>query len=152
MKKFQFPLERVLTYRKLLVEAEEVKYQQLMSRLERLRNQRTDLEGEIDEAEQVARQDRLPGKPVTMREQEALGSYRNQMMAEIRKLDSDAAALIRQINEQRAVLLEASRRYEVLVRYRDRARSRWSSEAAKEQENLAGELFLARWLSKRGGK
>jgi hypothetical protein len=56
------------------------------------------------------------------------------------------------IDAQRGRVLDARQKYEMLDRLKTRSQGVWRAECNREQENLAGELYLARWGAAAAGR
>ena len=144
MKRFEFPLERVRQYRKLQLDTEQTRLEQLLARLGAVDSMIADLHRQEVQVLADSRAVRSRGGPEAVadalhhsRFQEYLNRMRR-MLAEQRTQAEQA------LQRQRLILLEARRHYEILNRAREASRTTWNAEFAREQENLASELFLAK--------
>ena len=72
---------------------------------------------------------------------EAFRAYANE---QIRQLGLKERELEARIKEQRRILMEAHRRFQLLDGMRDKAMVTWTAACDKEQEEVAAELFLAK--------
>jgi flagellar biosynthesis chaperone FliJ len=140
MKRFDFPLERVRQWRREMAQLEEHKLRQLFSALSGIEDRLARLAAERAEAEDAV-------FTPTGADAEQLGrldSFRGFIRAQAATIGREKARLETQIAAQRARLVEASRQFELLERLQRKALLAWRQAGAKEQEDLAAELFLAR--------
>jgi len=140
MKRFHFPLERVRRWRSEQANLEELHLQQIRAELETLAAAKTKIQQELtDTAQQLfARQSIDP------LELESLDSYRYYVRGRVRDFEQQERQAAAKAAEQRQKVIEARQRFELLDRLKNSALSHWKADAAKEQEDLAAELFLAR--------
>ena len=139
MKRFSFPLDRVLEFRRQIQELESGKLQALAAQRGRL----LDRAGEIHQqarfirAESVSCRTAFAGELQHAHEYvQALGRARETALAQ-------ADSVERQRKQQMTVVIEARRNTRLLELLRAKRLRRHAAMAAREQEALAGELFLA---------
>lgn len=149
MKRFTFPLEKVLRFRELIAETEAARLEgclarvrEIDARLAALDRANQDTMAEVRASFAVASQiesSHLVTYPdyrfLVSRSRDALVGERSRAMAEV--------------SRQRAILIEARRACEVLSRAKQLARERWQAAFLLEQENTASELFLSGWKRRR---
>ncbi|MBK7929326.1 MAG: hypothetical protein IPJ98_18165 [Bryobacterales bacterium] len=143
MKKFHFPLERVLAFRRLQRDLERAALEKAQGEVRRIE----DLAEEVRrEAESTALDviNRSADEPLDGTQLSGLDGYQHYLQrvardVEVHRRRAEAAAA-----EQRQKLVEAERRMKVLDHLQDRAREQWKHALAKEVEDLAAEAFLAR--------
>ena len=142
MKRFQFNLERVRQYRKLQMEAEQVKLEHAQARLLSLDHMEAELLRQKNEAGET-----IPvGSSFQTGEQlERLDGFRRYLVRMAHLLEIRRAEAIAVLVAQQTVLLEARRNYELLNRLKDRSRGQWQASFNREQEQVTAELYLARW-------
>jgi hypothetical protein len=150
MKKFTFPLERVLQYRKLQLESEHARLEQCAARLHSIERMEAELQRQKFEAEQGIREQEAPRATVRAHEVDALSGYRYYVRRVGVQLAQRRAEAAHDLAQQRAALLDARRKYEILNRCREEAVRDWKYGFNREQESIAGELYLARWKVRRG--
>ncbi|HTP86137.1 MAG TPA: hypothetical protein VMJ34_04285 [Bryobacteraceae bacterium] len=142
MKRFTFPLETARRWRERQEELEEVRLQALFVERrgieDRAESLATELEGEHRRIEDCS---------FDAVELARLDAFRGWATRERERLRRAAADCERRIEAQRAALLEARRRFQLVDRLREKSLLGWLRANAKEQEDLAAELYLAR----RGG-
>jgi len=142
MARYQFPLQRVLEYRRLQLAMEQAKWEKLLAAREALRQRHAALWQKAGESRQ---QLAAAGSQVTRTELAAVDGYAAYVRAESARLDGEAAHLEARMGEQQRQTAEAARRCRLLEKLADRRRAEWDAAAAKELEALAAEAFLARW-------
>ena len=148
MKKFYFPLEKALEWRKLSVEREEEKLQRLFA-------DRNSIDQQIRavEAEQAKLNEELAQAPSRFaRELAAMDSWRQYLIRRRSTLSASRAACEQRIQAQRLSLMEARRQLQLLENLEARKRSEWQQAYDQEQETLAGELHLARMHGRRSAR
>lgn len=138
MKKFSFRLERVRAFRKLQMEQEKAKLDACFTRLREIEAAAAELDRQVAAASGAVRQ---PGSGGEHRPYE---SYRAHAGITRRSLAAQRAQALAAIATQQSNVLAARQRFEMLDKFRDRAKARWKAETDKEQEELAAELYLAR--------
>lgn len=137
MKRFQFPLERVLRYRRSQADLEQAKLSRLEGELAKLRRQRQDLiEGFQAELRQAGAS--------SLRRLE-LGRYRMVVERQAQRLDQAIAEKAQQVAGQREVYLKANQAAEVLQKVKGKQYLNWEKELAKELDALAMDSYLSRW-------
>ena len=145
MKKFSFALERVLEFRKLRMEEEQLRLEQCLARLQSIDLLERELQRQKFEADQDLREREAAQSIVAVEEASAFTAYRGYHRHAAAQLAGRRAEALHQIARQRGALLEARRNHEILRRSREQALREWKTEFNREQESLAGELYLARW-------
>ncbi len=139
MKRFEFPLDKVRQWRHGQAEVEERKLQKLHTDLRTVDLEREQIEGERESAEQIRL---LPG--VGAQDLANLDTFRQYIRTEILANITKRTQCQVQVDEQRQKLMEARRQFELLDRLRQKALTEWKTAQDKEQEELAGELYLAK--------
>ena len=145
MKRFRFPLDRVLRYRQLLAEAEEVRLQAQLAHISQIDARIAQLEGEGDRTAESVRLSVAAHREVRPGELTTYPDYRAALARGKRGLLEEKRKAIEEAVRQRAALVEARRAREVLERARGNAREDWQAAYLREQESTAGELFLSKW-------
>jgi flagellar export protein FliJ len=145
MKRFEFSLERVRQFRKLQMETEQAQLEQARARLEAVEAMISELNRQRSLADDVSRRLRSSSGSVSMPDVAGHSQFAVYLQRMEHALISRRQQAALEMERQRHVLLEARKRYEMLDRFRDASRSAWQVEFAREQENMAGELFLAKW-------
>jgi flagellar export protein FliJ len=145
MRGFQFSLERVLSWRRTELRAEEARLGPLVAERARLEAAHV----EIVRAHAHAQEDLLSSGPVSGAELEALAHYRVRLEKQKIAVEQNARQCGERIAAQRARIVETQRRARLLEKLRGRRLEEWRSEGERETENFAGEAYLARWRPRR---
>ena len=141
MKRFHFPLDRVRRWRVEQAALEELKLERLYGRLAELASEkRKAQDGRATSERQV-----LGQASVEAAELQALDVYRLHVRSRIGQIEQGQREVMAQIEEQRQRLIEARRQAELLERLKDKKLGEWRALAAREEETIAGELYLAKW-------
>ena len=143
MKRFQFPLDRVRRWRQEQAALEEAKLQRWYAQLAALGEERARVENERAASERNV----LGQASVEARELQALDAYRGHARSKIGEIERRRLKTMAEIERQRQRLIEARRRAELLERLKARMFESWQAAADREEETLAGELYLAKWNS-----
>lgn len=140
MKRFQFPLERVRRWRLEQLNIEELKLQQARAERQALADAKQQVRDQLASSRrEVLAQRSMPGLELEYLDSFGLHVHERVRAFEIREHQSEATVV-----EQRGRVLEARRQFELLERLREKALAKWKAAGDKEQETLAGELFLSR--------
>ena len=145
MRSFQFPLERVLGWRRLELRTEEARLAPLVAESCRLSAAHLEIAG----ANERAQRDLLSSGPVYGAQLEALAHYRARLEKHKTLVEQKAQQCREQIAAQQVRIIEAERRARLLEKLRGRRLEEWRIAGEREMENLAGEAFLARWQPRR---
>src|SRR5271169_5724190 len=141
MKRFHFPLDRVRRWRAEQATLEELKLEQLVDHLTRLRLEKRGIES----ARTLSEQEVLGQPSIEATELQSLDAYRLHTRNQIRDIENRereaGAAVARQIER----VIEARRQAELIERLKQKAFNEWQTASDREQENLAGELYLAKF-------
>ncbi len=141
MKAFHFQFDRVRQWRAQQLEMEKTQLPKLFEERNRIEGRRRALDRERQEEVQ-----RVLGAGSAMAaELAALDAFTRWVKAEGHRLLDAESAVTQRIAAQQQRVVEASRRVELLDRLKQKRLSEWRSEFDREQENLAGELYLAKW-------
>jgi hypothetical protein len=141
MQRFRFRLKNVLEWRTLQLEIEESKLQGLFAERRRREDEIAGL------GEQRRNADRLLGfDTVEGQELAALDAHRHALVRTAARLRTAAQDCERRIAAQQVKVLEAERRVRLLDRLKERRLAEWQLEADREQETMASETFLAKWV------
>lgn len=141
MKKFAFPLEKVLAWRRIQTQLAEAELERLHNEQRRAEQKRLHLLTELTRAEQDFVQ--LPSMGAS--ELAALDAFRRHTGQESAKLKRLAAEWAAKATQQAAVVTEQRRKLRLLEKLKERRLHDWTAEADKETTQLAEESHLARW-------
>ena len=145
MKKFSFPLQRVLDLRRQQAELERAKLQPFVVRLQKLEAAREYLRNQAHAASASVRS----AHSVTGGDLAALGRYERYTDGRIRLLDQHELELRKHIEAQQMVVREADRKVKLLENLRDQRLIEWTAQRDKELEEVASDSYLAKLLSER---
>ena len=145
MKRFDFPLERVREWREKQLAVEEAKLERLFAELGAIAAARVELDAEQARNEQMV----VQSSGVTASDLQALDGFRRYVKAERARIENLRADCDKRIKEQRAAILEARRRYELLARLKQRSLRLWTAGMNRELEASAAEAYLAKWNAER---
>jgi flagellar export protein FliJ len=145
VKRFRFPLESVLGWRRAQLDAEENRLRGLAAARLRLEGEMAGIEHERAEAERNVR----AAQAVPAAELWALSAWRQAarsrlaaLALRLRECDAEAA-------RQRERVAAADRRCRLLERLRERRLGEWEYGEARELETAASDAYLARWKAAR---
>jgi len=139
VKKFSFPLETARRWRERQAEMEEGRLQALFAEKRAIERRTAALADEL-----LAEHRRIEDRSSEARELALLDAFRTWVNREKRRLGALRAECERRIAAQQAALVEARRRFQLVDRLKEKALVEWHAANAKEQEDLAAELYLAR--------
>lgn len=145
MKKFRFPLQRLLNYRRSRLAGEQARLDQLVTEQLRLEERRMALE----------REERLVGESIrrlpelTAEQLTAVAAYRRYAASELTRLASESALAAARVAAQREAVLSARQEVEVLEKLREKRSHDWRRELDEETERQTAELVVARWSQSR---
>jgi flagellar export protein FliJ len=148
MKKFRFPLERLLNYRRSRLAGEQARLEKLLAEQAGLEQRRAALEREERMVNESLR--RLP--VISSEQLAAIASFRRFAASEAVRLAAEIHAAAGRVAAQRDAVLSARREVEVLEKLRERRLHDWRREVDQETERQTAELVVARWaLSRESG-
>lgn len=147
MKRFHFRLERVQTVRRVQADRERLALEALRGQLGQVRERRRMVmeQSLVDGREMAA-----PGAEHSSAHLWQAGQFAAFSREEAARLDDRIEALCREIEEQEDRWREAELRCRVLEKLQARSLAEWESARARESDQEAADLFLARQL--RGGR
>ena len=145
MRRFRFPLDRVLRYRQLLAEAEEARLEAQLAHIAQIDARMAQLEREWDRTAESVRLNVAARLEVRPSEFTTYPDYRALLARGKRGLVEEKRKAVEETGRQRAAVVEARRAREILVRARGIAHDDWRAAYLREQESTAGELFLNKW-------
>ncbi len=137
MKRFQFPLERVLRFRRTQAEVEQAKLTKLETEMSQLRQKRSEVvEAFRTEVQRVG---------ADSRERLELGRYRMVVETQLLRLDQSIAEKAKQVAAQKNLYVKAKQAAEVLDKVKDKQYKNWEKDLQKELDALAMDSYLSRW-------
>jgi flagellar export protein FliJ len=140
MKRFHFPLDRVLDWREKQLEIEESRLERLAGELRILDARRDALDAQQRESDLSVTRSNL----FSASDLQSIDSFRRYATRERTIIASQHARIEQQIEEQRARLLEARRNFELLRRVREKRFGEWKRDFDREIEQQAAEFYLGR--------
>jgi hypothetical protein len=141
VKKFHFPLECALAWRRRQCEDEERRLECTLAALHAIEGRRRALAASRQEAQASIRGHTAPAVP----ELWSLSQYLSCALRQERVLEADRASQVRAVDAQRRRVLEARRRVRLLERLKEDRLAEWNRDFNRELENLAAEAYLTRW-------
>lgn len=147
MKKFSFPLGRVLAWRHARTRVEEAALEKLRAELRTLEQQRAGLNQSVVEA----RDSLLGSRSATAIEIAALEHYRAAAAQEAVQLGHSRVVLEQRIAQQTAMVADRRRNAKLLEKLRERRLKEWNAAAVREVEQLAEESFLSKFARSTNG-
>lgn len=141
MQRFRFTLERVRQWRREQAEIEEGALGKLVARRQSLIDRMGLLQRERSEGDAAL----VRCTTVQAQELAAVESARQWFKIEATRLVLQVRETDKQIELQRARVVQARRNYELLQRLKDRALHKWQQEADRELDQLAADVFLSQW-------
>lgn len=141
MKKFSFPLDRVLAWRNTQTRLEEAALEKLRAELRALDQQRSD----VDRLLIDARDSLLGSRSASSMEIAALEHYRAAAAQHVVRIAHSRAALEQKIAKQMTAVAERRRDARLLEKLRERRMAEWNVAADREVEQLAEESYLSKF-------
>ena len=141
MKSFQFPLERVLSWRQTERTMAEAALARILGEQRATEQARTDLQtGRVTAQVMVARAPSSTGTEI-----DKLDRLRVWTVIEDRRLDARLQELQKAIDDQKVAVANAARNVKMLERLRIRRHTEWRAEVDHEMETLTGEWAVTQW-------
>ena len=141
MKQFQFSLEHAMHWRRLRADMERAKLESLYTELRNLDGQKSLMEEEETTAHHLVKnQDTVRAQQLS-----ALDRFTRYMSTRKEQLEGQRVDLFGQIAQQQVRLISAQRDFELLEKLKLRKKEDWRTAFDKEQEDLASEVYLAKW-------
>lgn len=141
MKRFAFPLQRVLDWRRIQSRIEESKLELLRAELRALESRSAEINEELEQAAStVSHASAVSGADLA-----ALDAYRHAVLNERARLNQMARGCQDRIARQSEVVTQKSRDVKLLERLYERRFQTWKGETARALDEEAEELHLARF-------
>lgn len=145
MKAFQFPLEKVLAFRKRQWEAEAAVLESFIANRAHLELERQRVQIAVDDAVKKVATSASVSSATLAEFRFAQASSREA----IRQIEGAITNLHAKIAEQQRVFLHARRNYELVLRLREKRYAEWLSDVNRQEEADATESFLGRFTQRR---
>jgi flagellar export protein FliJ len=141
MKKFDFPLSRVMDFRRMQARLEEIKLEGLYAGLRAIDAREASLVQQRTQSETA-----LKSAPsVTGHELEVFSAYGAAMKAEQKRMDKTRVECRKRIDAQLAILTVKRRQVKLLEKLKDQRFDKWEKEMFKEIDQQAEEAYLSKW-------
>ena len=140
MKKFAFPLERVMDFRCMQARLEEIKIEALYAELRAIDTREVALIAQKAQSEKALRTE----KSVTGFDLELFATFREAMTEELRRMDKARVDCRKRIDAQLAVLTAKRREVRLLEKLKDQRFEKWEKEMFKEIDQQAEEAYLSK--------
>jgi hypothetical protein len=141
VKRFEFPLERALEWRRTQVQLEQIKLQKLQGELVELASREATIRGELEQAELSIRGSQS-SQGVELR---ALESFRKASAAQLAAVHKSRSELREKLRAQRERIRDKERDVKLLEKLREDRLDAWRIGRDREIDQQAEEAFLARW-------
>jgi len=139
--RFHFPLAKVRDFRQRQLEIEEAKLEALHAERQALAAESAHLERETEQT----RLSLMVTGVVEAQELVACDRYLRQLSAGKKRLAARLDDWQARADKQQQAIVEARRRVRLLEKLEERKLREWQAGVDREQENLASELYLAKW-------
>lgn len=141
MKKFTFPLGRVMDWRAVLVRAEETKLEQMYAELRAIDARTAQLDREREQSEQAL----IRVASATGAELAAADCFRKFAFNERIRLEGLRAGVQQRIAAQLQMVAKKRRDVKLLERLKKQRYEQWRTDFGREMDAKADESFLAKW-------
>jgi hypothetical protein len=141
VKKFAFPLSRVMSWRQTLAQVEEGKLQILYAELGAIESKEAAIRAERERSEKAV----LAANSVTGFELATLDAFRRFAVAEHTRLEQRRADCAKRIVAQVQVVAHKRRDVRLLKHLRDNRLKTWKRALDREVDMQADEAYLSRW-------
>jgi hypothetical protein len=143
MKKFTFPLDRVLTWRTAQVRLEQMQLERLYMEARTLDAHQSGLKHQLAQESAHTLAPQTTG--ISGLELAALDQFRKCVAAEITRIEKAKADCRARIEAQIAVIVNKRRDAKLLENLREKRLTAWHTDLAKEIDQLAEEIHVAKW-------
>jgi flagellar export protein FliJ len=141
MKKFAFPLGRVMDFRRMQARMEEVKLEALYAELRAMDTREVALILQKAQSEKALR----AAPSVSGLDLQLFSEFSAAMKEELKRMDKARADCRRRIDAQLAVLTVKRREVRLLEHLKEKRFEKWEKEMFKEIDQQAEEAYLAKW-------
>ncbi len=144
MKKFDFPLARVMEFRRLQARLEEIKLEALYAELRAIdAREVASIQLKVQSEKELK-----SAKSVTGFDLEVFDAYRKALQEDQKRMDKARADCRKRIDAQLAVLTIKRRDVKLLEHLKERRFEKWEKEMFKEIDQQADEAYLAKFAKK----
>jgi hypothetical protein len=141
VKKFEFPLSRVISWRQTLEQVEEARLQNIYAELRAIESSTAALAAERSRSEHAV----LGAASVTGFELATLDAFRRFAADEHRRLEQRRAECVKRIAAQAQVVAHKRRDVRLLEHLRGARLKIWKRDLDRETDRHAEDAYLARW-------
>ena len=141
MKKFTFPLGRVMDFRRIEQRLEEIKLETLYAGLLAMDTREAALIQKRVQSEKSLKS----AASATGEELQIFNAYGLAMKEEIKRMEKTRAECRKRIEAQLAVVTAKRREVKLLEKLKEQRFEKWEKEMFKEIDNQAEEVYLAKW-------
>lgn len=145
MKKFSFPLGRVMDFRRMQARLEEIKLEAMYAELRAIDTREVALIQQSVESEKALR----AAPFVNGFDLELFDSYRHALKDEQKRMDKARAYCRKKIESQLDVLTTKRRDVKLLEHLKSKRYEKWEKEMHKELDQQAEESYLSKWPLRR---
>jgi flagellar export protein FliJ len=144
VKKFDFPLTRVMDFRRMQARLEEIKLEALYAELRAIDAR------EVSSIQQKVQSEKelKSAKSVTGFDLEVFDAFRQALKEDQKRMDKARADCRKRIDAQLAVLTIKRREVKLLEHLKERRFEKWEKQMFKEIDQQADEAYLARFVKK----
>jgi hypothetical protein len=139
MKKYSFPLSRVMAWRQTQVQLEQANLERLHAELHTLEGRAAILRADVQQSHRAL----VLSRAATGAELAALDAFRRSKATQCGHLETAAVGCRQRIATQMNVMIQRRREFRLLERLHDRRFAAWTADYAKEIDQQADELHLA---------
>jgi flagellar export protein FliJ len=141
VKKYNFPLGRVMDFRRMQARLEEIKLEGFYAELRAIDTREVALIEESVQSEKALR----AAASVTGFDLELFDSYRQAAKEERKRMDKARAECRKKIDAQLQVLIVKRRDVKLLEHLKEQRFEKWEKEMFKQIDQQAEEAYLAKW-------
>lgn len=141
MKKFAFPLDRVMEFRRMQARLEEVKLEGLYAGLRAIDSR----EVTVIQRRALSEKALKSAASVTGDELQTFNAYGLAMKEEIKRMDKTRVECRKRIDAQLAVLTVKRREVKLLEKLKEQRFEKWEKEMFKDIDQQAEEAYLYKW-------
>ncbi len=145
MKKFHFPLDRALEWRRTQARIEQIKLEGILGELRRIEAQSAEVQVELDVAQRAI----VQSSSSLGSELLSFHTFRRASHTRSAALERNRAACLEKIRVQREVVSRKERDVRLLEKLREDRLRLWNLEQDREIDQQAAESHLARWNNSR---
>lgn len=145
MKKFTFPLGKVMDFRRMQARLEEIKLESLYAALRAIDSREAALIEQGVQAEKTMKS----AASVTGRDLESFSAFRAAMKEQQKRMDKARAQYRKEIDAQLAVVTTKRREVKLLEKLKEQRFEKWEQEMFKLLDQQAEESFMSKWAASR---